>query len=355
VSARVRRAPLDAFRTFASRDAEEIRAFLATQQFAVSLPAREARHADARINGVHVSTDTEFRGAGPRSGAAAPAVFRVPGSRSGLYLGFLEYGCAIELRGLPTRDDYRILLPVRGGVETVAGTGAVARRRGGAVVTSPSATKLVRLERDTALLNLFLKGPELNRQLAALLGEAVGAPIEFAAGMDVTVSYGRSLWEYATTAIADIERSGPLLGNPLAASLFEQFIVLGLLQSQPHNYSAALHRPSPSIAPRSVKRAIDYMRANLDAPLTIADLAAVSGVAGKTLWTHFRTFTGTTPMRYLRNARLDDVQKALRRAEREESITAIAMSRGFGHLGRFSRQYRERFGETPSETLRRRR
>lgn len=36
-------------------------------------------------------------------------------------------------------------------------------------------------------------------------------------------------------------------------------------------------------------------------------------------------------------------------------MTAIAMGWGFTHMGRFAVEYRKRFGESPSETLRQRR
>jgi AraC-like DNA-binding protein len=68
---------------------------------------------------------------------------------------------------------------------------------------------------------------------------------------------------------------------------------------------------------------------------------------------HFRDFKGTSPMRYLRAARYQKVRETLRRAEPEESITEIAARWGFSHLGRFSVEYRRRFGESPSGTLRR--
>jgi transcriptional regulator GlxA family with amidase domain len=35
------------------------------------------------------------------------------------------------------------------------------------------------------------------------------------------------------------------------------------------------------------------------------------------------------------------------------SVTSIALAAGFSHLGRFSHDYAERFGERPSETLKR--
>jgi transcriptional regulator GlxA family with amidase domain len=38
-------------------------------------------------------------------------------------------------------------------------------------------------------------------------------------------------------------------------------------------------------------------------------------VAGRTLFKHFRDYNGTSPMRYLRDARLNRVREALARAD----------------------------------------
>jgi len=75
--------------------------------------------------------------------------------------------------------------------------------------------------------------------------------------------------------------------------------------------------------------------------------------AGLAVAQHFRDFKGTSPIRFLRAARYDRVREALGRAEPTETITEIAAKWGFGHLGRFSVEYRRRFGESPSATLRR--
>jgi transcriptional regulator GlxA family with amidase domain len=105
-----------------------------------------------------------------------------------------------------------------------------------------------------------------------------------------------------------------------------------------------LERPA---APRDVKRAIDYIEANLGAAIGLPEIVAASAVPGRTLIQHFRDFKGTSPMRYLREARFERVREALNRAEPEGSITEIAARWGFSHMGRFSADYRRRFGEPP--------
>jgi AraC-like DNA-binding protein len=129
----------------------------------------------------------------------------------------------------------------------------------------------------------------------------------------------------------------------------------GLLLTHPHNYSDKLHRRDGWVASRDVRRATDYIEANLDEPIGFTDIAAASGIPGRTLSQHFRRFRDTTPMRYLRDARLDKVHEALYRAEPEESIMSIAGNWGFSHMGRFAAAYRKRFGESPSETRAKRR
>ncbi len=102
-----------------------------------------------------------------------------------------------------------------------------------------------------------------------------------------------------------------------------------------------------------MKRAVDFIEAHLHLPVTLADIARAAGVPGRTLLEHFKDHRSVSPIRYLRNVRLARAREALMRADDDQSVTQIAMTWGFGHLGRFAIDYRDQFGETPSETYRR--
>jgi len=78
--------------------------------------------------------------------------------------------------------------------------------------------------------------------------------------------------------------------------------------SQPHNYNDALQGLDKPIALRDVRRAIDYVEAGLEQAVTVADRVAATGVAGRTLFMHFKNFKGVSPMRCLQNARLRRVR-----------------------------------------------
>ncbi|MGC2655752.1 MAG: helix-turn-helix domain-containing protein, partial [Mycobacterium sp.] len=59
------------------------------------------------------------------------------------------------------------------------------------------------------------------------------------------------------------------------------------------------------------------------------------------------------PVTHLRNVRLDSARRMLTQPSDGTSVTNVALAAGFSHLGRFSREYSRRFGELPSESLRR--
>jgi transcriptional regulator GlxA family with amidase domain len=210
----------------------------------------------------------------------------------------------------------------------------------------------MRVAPASARLNLAPKTGALTRQLAALLGDTPEAALDFAPGLKLAEGHGKSLARFTRLAVCEFDRVDSVLSNAITISAFEQFVMTGLLLSQPHNFSEALRRLDRPILPREVKRAIDYMEVNLDTAIGLPEIVAASGVPGRTLFKHFRDFRGISPMRYLREARFKKVREALRRAEPHENFIGIALSRGFGHMGRFASEYRQRFGENLSETLR---
>jgi AraC-like DNA-binding protein len=88
--------------------------------------------------------------------------------------------------------------------------------------------------------------------------------------------------------------------------------------------------------------------------LTVTDLCRIAGVSERTLQYAFKDATGLTPLAYLIRVRLHRVRQALMAANRgSTTVSAEAAKRGFWHFGEFSRTYKACFGETPSQTLRR--
>ncbi|MHA4818218.1 helix-turn-helix transcriptional regulator [Streptomyces aculeolatus] len=114
--------------------------------------------------------------------------------------------------------------------------------------------------------------------------------------------------------------------------------------------TAGRPRPTPS---KAIRRAVELIEEHAAEPITMADIAEAVGVSVRTLTAGFRHQMDSTPMRFLRETRLQYVQRELAAADPgTTTVTAVATRWGFTHLGRFSAHYRQRFGESPSITLR---
>ncbi|MFD2500703.1 helix-turn-helix domain-containing protein [Rhizorhabdus histidinilytica] len=87
--------------------------------------------------------------------------------------------------------------------------------------------------------------------------------------------------------------------------------------------------------------------------MSLSDIAAAAGVPARTLLDSFKHFRQTSPIRYLKDVRLDNARERLRQRG-ADTIAQVALDAGFAHLGRFAADYSKRFGELPSDTQRRR-
>jgi AraC-like DNA-binding protein len=251
-------------------------------------------------------------------------------------------------------SDYQILLPIHDPMDVRSHGQNILGGPWRAVVSSPQSIFWATTYGRGARFRICITERAVRDQLAALLGDLPIMPLEFASAMDLTTGFGRRFARHILTAVDDFEQTNSIMASPTTVVSFEQFIVGELLLCHPHNYTKALERLNRSIAPRDVKRAIEYMHANLEAPLTIERIAATAGVAGQTLFKHFRDTCGISPMRYVRNLRFERARQELLKAGAGSQISEIALRWGFAHLGRFAVEYRQRFGESPSETLGRR-
>ena len=135
---------------------------------------------------------------------------------------------------------------------------------------------------------------------------------------------------------------------------YDEMLMTALL-SLPHKHREKLHSDRcNTIAPSLVRRAEECMRAHLKEVISISDLIRICGCSQSTLFSAFRNARDYTPMEFLVEQRLQNARKNLLNPRPKASVLDIALESGFRHLGRFSQFYKKRFGERPSETLRKR-
>ncbi|WP_446900613.1 anthranilate 1,2-dioxygenase regulatory protein AndR [Burkholderia sp. YIM B11467] len=158
-----------------------------------------------------------------------------------------------------------------------------------------------------------------------------------------------SAWRQQLMLVA---RSPELLeranANPRVASQLEHLLIDLLIEGHPPSVLRASHRDP---APGFVRRAQEFVNAHYAQPLQLADIVQAANVPERTLRDAFLQFRGMSPMQYLRATRLDHARELLRGTASDRRIADVALDCGFTHLGRFAIAYREKFGESPSETL----
>lgn len=147
-----------------------------------------------------------------------------------------------------------------------------------------------------------------------------------------------------------IKQSGQLQNQDFQQIILQDFIPLLIaalpVKSSSQNDAKFLRRSC------LVKQANDYMQSHLDQVLTLTDLCQALGTSSRALCYGFQEVFGISPMSYLKILRLKAAHQLLKTAHPTTiTVTESATRFGFCHLGYFSRDYKQMFGEIPSETL----
>jgi AraC family ethanolamine operon transcriptional activator len=102
---------------------------------------------------------------------------------------------------------------------------------------------------------------------------------------------------------------------------------------------------------RDVKR---YIADASPRPVHIPALCKRFKVHRRTLFRVFTELVGMPPYEFSRRLRFKAARAALKKRRKSDRIRDIAIAHGFLEQGRFARDYRQLFGELPSETRSRR-
>ena len=108
---------------------------------------------------------------------------------------------------------------------------------------------------------------------------------------------------------------------------------------------------NPDPATLHVQKAEELINGRPHMISSLRDIAVHVGVSERTLQTAFRKVRGDTPMQVLSQARLLCARRALLDSEGPKTVSEVCMMCGIDHHGRFSKQYKEAFGEIPAMTL----
>ncbi|MES2952731.1 MAG: AraC family transcriptional regulator [Pseudomonadota bacterium] len=143
----------------------------------------------------------------------------------------------------------------------------------------------------------------------------------------------------------------PALDDPVdrltIAPLVLEEIIIRLLRSP----AGAALRDAAAVTRSAAKiqRSIQFIRTQYHRPVGIAELASHSAMSPSHYAHTFREIAGVSPMRYLRGLRLDEARMLLLRGGLRASEVAAQV--GFESPEHFTREFRRRFGVSPTECL----
>lgn len=263
----------------------------------------------------------------------------------------IEYGATVKIEYEDLKSYYTISLPSSGEQLLALGSHRTHSDINCGMVISPSQTVSLEMSGNCRKFLVRILRKKLESTLQRLLGRRIDRPLLFESSMDMDFGASSSWWRTVKFFLAEQERNGSIYHQWPFLETVEQTLIEGLLWGQPHNYTQALEQKERTALPAFVYRAETFIRENAHKPITKEDILSVAGVPGRTLYEGFKRFGKSSPMRYLKETRMDRVRQDLLSCNGDATITDIATRWWFMHLGRFSIEYKERFGEPPSETL----
>lgn len=136
--------------------------------------------------------------------------------------------------------------------------------------------------------------------------------------------------------------------DPATAGLYADAICATLAArcaERPPAETKARRRPCGPLPKWRLKRVMDYVDAHLDAPITLADMAAAARLTRMHFAAQFRAATGLRPHDYLLRQRIARAKVLL---EEDMPLVEVAVSVGFQTHAHFTTVFGRLVGETPS-------
>jgi AraC-like DNA-binding protein len=273
-------------------------------------------------------------------------------------LGFssLSYGSAVDILPGPLESFYLLQIPLQGSAVIEAGDETFRSDPACASLLSPRPDLRMHWGDGNEQLIVRIESAVLQRFADRWCGSTSREPPTFAPRLPLDehpalVDLLLSLIDVAHR-LAD---PAPCERPSLSLLQLQYRLLATLLAGQPHSQRDRLACSGPPVAPRCVRQVEDYLVAHCADPLSPEALAAIAGVSVRSLFLGFQRYRGVSPMRLLRELRLQRVRDELLGAEPDARVGDIALRWGFHHLGRFGQEYREAFGESPRQTLLQRR
>lgn len=189
-------------------------------------------------------------------------------------------------------------------------------------------------------LHLYIPGRVLSDCYLAMHGEECWEPITIA---DPAFVQDGAIEQLGRQLLAADDMRGP--HGRLCADGLTLALAARLLSN--HASQGAAAPPTERGLPKwRLKRARDYIEANLGEKLHLSDIAASTGLSRMHFAAQFRAATGMRPHEFVLRRRIERAQELIE--TQNSSLVDVALSVGFQTQAHFTTVFKQFVGETPS-------
>jgi len=314
--------PLHRFPVFRTSNPEELRYFASTLFGAARVDLRSLDNFEARVNLIKLD-------------------------ETGLAFGATTADLAIDNLAA---DFIRLQIAHKGRATTAAeGRTTDINEHQFAITPAGSRSRMV-CEAGHERLTLRLSEQALLQRLTALLGAKPKGGMTFEAAIAAGHPHAQSLSQLIRFLAQQLDSTSCQLPAAVCREL-EQAVQIAFLYAGRHTFSHLLESQESMPAPWVVRRIEEFIEANWQEPITIDRLAAEAGVSTRAIFRAFERSRGYSPMAFAKAIRLKRAREILTSGDPRVSVTAAAFKSNFASPSRFAKDYREAFGELPSETI----
>ena len=279
------------------------------------------------------------------------------GGIDAISLLYHRHGAHVRVKPGRLERFYLLQIPLRGRAHGRVGNHDVLCGPGQGMMISPCLDVEMEFAQGCEQLILRIDADCLERHISRQVEPASRPTLVFAPQVDLSGRTGNrilALLDYLAAVIHSHPEEDDCPGSTRAA--IASLVLNTLVDSLDHNRRDAMQDADETPKPRHLKRAMQYMVDHLCSPVSPEDVAHAINISPRSLYGSFQQYLDTTPMRHLKDLRLDKARERLLAADPEnDSVTAVALEFCFQHFGHFSAAYKARFGELPSDTLSKRR
>jgi AraC family transcriptional regulator len=211
---------------------------------------------------------------------------------------------------------------------------------GGTQIAAPGERISGWFSRKRRAVHLFVPA----QTLAAAYEDAKqrACPVDFRL-VDPAYRVDHRLGKLASIIAESCEDSGPF------GAMYHDAVTTAILARllDAHTAQATTDPGGSGLPPRLLRRAIEFIEANLHHPIALQDIAAQTGLSRMYFAAQFRRSTGFSPHAYLLSRRLDKAKEML--AADSLPLLDVAIAVGFQSQSHFTAVFRRLVGSTPGK------